>query len=43
MNEYIRLSENYNKNKLIPINDSPYKYVKDKNSPYFISIIKLSS
>lgn len=40
LKEYIRLSENYGTNKLIPINVSPYTYVKNLNKPYFISMMK---
>lgn len=40
INEYIRLSENYKYNQLIPANDSPYKYIKNKNSPYFVSMLR---
>lgn len=39
MTEYIRFSENYKINKLIPISESPYKLIKS-NSPYFISMMK---
>ncbi len=38
--EYIRLSENYSNNKLIPINQDPLSYVKNKDKPYFISMVK---
>lgn len=37
--EYIRLSENYNKNRLIPTTDNPHKYVDDK-SPWFTSMMR---
>lgn len=37
--EYIRLSENYNKNRLIPITDNPHKYVNN-TSPWFISMMR---
>lgn len=36
---YIRFSENYKINKLIPITDSPHKHIKDKDKPYFISMM----
>lgn len=36
---YIRFSENYKINKLIPITDSPHKHIKDKEKPYFISMM----
>lgn len=39
--EYIRLSENYNNNILIPVNKSPYEFIKT-NSPYFVSMMKYS-
>ena len=38
--EYIRLSENYNKNSLIPISESPYTHIRNKEAPYFVSMIK---
>lgn len=38
--QYIRLSENYNNNILIPISESPYKYIKNQNLPHFISMMK---
>lgn len=38
--QYIRFSENYKINKLIPDTDNPLKHVKDKNKPYFISMMK---
>lgn len=38
--EYIRFSENYKINQLIPVTESPHKYIKNKNSPYFISMMK---
>lgn len=40
MQQYIRFSENYNKNFLIPISESPYKYIKNHNLPHFISMMK---
>jgi KaiC/GvpD/RAD55 family RecA-like ATPase len=40
--EYIRLSENYNNNILIPINKSPFDFIKNNNSPYFVSMMKYS-
>lgn len=36
---YYRISENYNNNKLIPSSTSPYALIKDKNKPYFISMM----
>lgn len=39
MTKYVRFSENYKVNKLIPITDSPHSYVKDKDKPYFISMM----
>jgi len=38
--EYIRLSENYNINSLIPVSSSPYGFIKNKELPYFISMLK---
>lgn len=38
--QYIRFSEDYNKNILIPATDSPYNYIKNKKSPHFISMMK---
>lgn len=38
--EYIRFSEGYNKNILIPVKDSPYKYINNNKQPHFISMIK---
>jgi KaiC/GvpD/RAD55 family RecA-like ATPase len=40
--EYIRLSENYNKNFLIPITESPYSYAKDLTKPWFTSMFQYS-
>lgn len=40
--EYIRFSQNYNTNKLIPINKSPYNYIINNSDPYFISMMKYS-
>lgn len=40
MQQYVRLSENYKSNQLIPVNVSPHKYIKDKNKPYFISMMR---
>lgn len=42
MNKYIRFSENYKINKLIPEIESPHKHIKNKNQPYFISMMKYS-
>lgn len=39
---YIRFSENYKINQLIPETDSPYKYIKNKDQPYFVSMMKYS-
>lgn len=39
MQEYIRLSEDYSNNKLIPVSESPYKHIKTQK-PYFISMMK---
>lgn len=38
--EYIRLSENYNINKLIPATDSAYKHIKDLSKPWFVSMLR---
>lgn len=38
--QYIRFSENYNNNKLIPVSESPYKHIKKNNLPHFISMMK---
>jgi KaiC/GvpD/RAD55 family RecA-like ATPase len=40
--EYIRFSENYKNNILIPAVESPFKYIKNIESPYFISMMKYS-
>lgn len=40
MPKYVRFSKNYKINKLIPEGESPYKYIDDINSPYFISMIR---
>lgn len=37
--EYIRFSNNYTKNKLIPITSSPYDHIVDKSVPYFTSMM----
>lgn len=37
--KYTRLSENYNKNILIPSGDSPYDHIRDKTKPYFVSMM----
>lgn len=39
--KYVRLSENYYNNKLIPITDNPYNHIiQDSNKPYFISMMQ---
>lgn len=38
--EYIRLSEDYKNNILIPATDSPYAHIKNPNKPHFISMLK---
>lgn len=38
--EYIRFSENYYNNSLIPSTDDPLSYIKNKNKPHFISMMK---
>lgn len=40
--QYIRFSENYNNNILIPSVESPFKYIKNPEKPYFISMMKYS-
>lgn len=40
--QYIRFSENYSKNILIPDIESPFKYIKNLDKPYFISMMKYS-
>lgn len=40
--QYIRFSEGYNKNKLIPVSESPYKHIKNMSQPHFISMMKYS-
>jgi hypothetical protein len=38
--QYIRFSEDYTNNILIPDIESPFKYIKNINKPYFISMMK---
>ena len=38
--EYIRLSEGFHNNILIPVTDSPYKFIKNKDEAYFISMMR---
>lgn len=41
MTEYIRISENYNNNKLVPYSSFlPLEHIKNKERPYFFSMMK---